>query len=455
MSLSRFIFVCRKKLTQWLETFPATRNTKFKTETDLILSYNLQISGHCLRNIPITENSFRFHASFSHPDPKSYYLYAVINEVMSSCMSCMRILEWVEESEEERHFGYPKMEPGNETISGDRVIHLIEEGVIDELEVRFRKLQEYLCYLICFSETNTDKYFHLFLASEALADIEFANRDIKEFFGKPIENFSHQSKDLLAICKSLINEVQKNKCWFLQNSANFKSDQNPNKILTSYRHRYKKAIKISNDDEKVALGPTYKVGYGGSSKSAHALIKEDSRHFNIKDVKARITKIPFICLHILSRVVEIANIECLPDHQAILDNTKKADEAESGIFRVTKGGFEVGDLVTNDGSTVAEILELHQSSYGYFTYKVRYLINPNLEEIIEEWLPPRYVGVCLVKRRNIKNFYIETAASLIGEGDLKNIENANDETLYNYAKDIVLNLAKEGHLRKLFQPEQE
>ncbi len=249
MNISKIIFICKKKLLKWIEKIPVQRKPQTDEEKNLPFSIPLQISGHLLRNLPIKEESFRFIAGYSHADARSYYLYAVVSEVLSSCMSCMRVAGWIEDSEEETMFGYPKMNAGNETISGSRVSHLLHESVIDEFEVRFRKLQEYLCNLICFSEANDQKYFQLFFAAEALSDVKYANQDISEFFGSPVENFKFQFTELLDRCKALVKDLDRNKCWFLNPSIDFDSKLEQN-IMSSFRQRYKKAISIATDGEK-------------------------------------------------------------------------------------------------------------------------------------------------------------------------------------------------------------
>ena len=163
MRIDRIIFICKKKLIRLMERIPTRPKGQSEEEKNAPFSMILQISGHLLRNLPVKDESVRFIASYAYADAKSYYLYAVVSEVLSSCMSCMRVASWVEDSEEEIMFGYPKMNAGNETISGDRISHLLHESVIDEFEVRFRKLQEFLCNLVCFSETNERSITSYFL----------------------------------------------------------------------------------------------------------------------------------------------------------------------------------------------------------------------------------------------------------------------------------------------------
>ena len=450
MNIYRIIFIFKKKLLRLIEKIPVQRNPKTDEEKNLPFSIPLQISGHLLRNLPIKGESFRFIASYSHADARAYYLYAVVSEVLSSCMSCMRVISWIEDSEEETLFGYPKMNAGNETISENRVSHLLNESVIDEFEVRFRKLQEYLCNLICFSEANEQKYYQLFFAAEALSDIRYANQDIAEFFGNPIENFNVQFIQLLDRCKALIKVSDRNKCWFLRPGINFDSKLGQD-VMSSFRQRYKKAISIATNGEKVVLGPTYKVGYGGSSKSAHALVDEYFRDYTFDDVKHAINKIPVICLNILSRVSKIADIKCPQNFKEILDCANSGEGATQGIENVTRRNLSIGDLITTDLSDIAEILKVHTSSYGYKSYYVRYLINPKIKEISEEWLPPRYIGPCLLKKQNVRELFTQKVMPLIGNKSTDWLSKQSDEALYEHAKATILNMAKDGHLKKLFE----
>ena len=450
MNISKTIFICKKKLIRLIEKIPVQRNIQTDEEKNLPFSIPLQISGHLLRNLSIKEDSFRLIASFSQTDARSYYLYVVVSEVLSSCMSCMRVAGWIEESEEEILFGYPKKNAGNETISGGRVHHLFDRSIIDEFEVRFRKLQEYLCNLICFSQTNDQEYFQLFFAAEALSDINYANQDISEFFGNPMENFNFQSKELLARCKILIKALDRDKCWFLRSGVNFDSNPDSN-IMSSFKQRYKKAISIATSGEKVILGPTYKVGYGGPSKSAHALIEDHFRDFTLNDVKHALNKIPVTCLNILSRAFEIANIDCPKNFKKLLEDARSGEVATKGIEDVTQRNLDIGDLVTTDGSDVAEILKVHASQYGYKNYYIRYLINPKIKEISEEWLPPRYIGACLLKKQKVRDLFTHRVAPLIGDKSVDWINKQTDETLYGYSKTTILNMARDGHLKILLE----
>ncbi len=449
MKIDRIIFICKKKLIRLIERIPTQLKDQSEEEKNAPFSTILQISGHLLRNLPIKDDSVRFIASYAYADAKSYYLYAVVSEVLSSCMSCMRVASWVEDSEEEILFGYPKMNPGNETISGGRISHLLHESIIDEFEVRFRKLQEFLCNLVCFSETNEQEYYQLFFAAEGLTDIKYANQDITEFFGNPIENFTNQSKDLLSKCNALVNKLDKNKCWFLRPGATF--DLKDQSIISSYRQRYKKALSIATDGEKIVLGPTYKVGYGGSSKSAHALIDEHFKDYSFEDVKHVIHKIPVICLNILQRAFQLANIECPKNFKGILECAASGEGATIGIENVTRRKLDVGDLVTTDLSDVAEILEVNISKYGYKSYRVRYLINPKIKEISEEWLPPRYIGPCLLKKKGIRNLFVQKVSPIIGDKTIDWIQKQSEDALYTHAKTVVIKMAKEGHLKLVFK----
>jgi len=449
MRIARIIFICKKKLIRLIERIPTRPKEQSEEEKNAPFSMILQISGHLLRNLPIKDDSVRFIASYAYKDAKSYYLYAVVSEVLSSCMSCMRVAGWVEDSEEEMLFGYPKMNPGNETISGSRISHLLHESVIDEFEVRFRKLQEFLCNLVCFSETNEQEYYQLFFAAEGLSDIKYANQDIAEFFGNPIENFTSQSKDLLNRCNALSKKLEKNRCWFLKSGATFDLKGQP--IMSSYRERYKKALSIATDGEKIVLGPTYKVGYGGASKFAHALIDEHFRDYSFEDVKHAIHKIPVICLNILQRAFQLANIECPKNFKGILECAASGEGATIGIENVTRRKLDVGDLVTTDLSDVAEVLKAHVSPYGYKSYYVRYLINPKIKEISEEWLPPRYIGPCLLKKNDIRTLFVQKVSPIIGDKSIDWIQKQSDDTLYAHAKTVVINMAKEGHLKLFFK----
>jgi hypothetical protein len=82
---------------------------------------------------------------------------------------------------------------------------------------------------------------------------------------------------------------------------------------------------------------------------------------------------------------------------------------------------------------------------------VRYLINPKIKEISEEWLPPRYIGPCLLKKQDIRNLFVQKVSPIIGDKSIDWIQKQSDDTLYEHAKTVVINMAKEGHLKLFFQ----
>ncbi|MCK4912282.1 MAG: hypothetical protein KAS05_01010 [Candidatus Omnitrophica bacterium] len=100
----------------------------------------------------------------------------------------------------------------------------------------------------------------------------------------------------------------------------------------------------------------------GVSKSAHALVKEHFKDHTFDDVKNAINKIPVICLNVFWRVSEIVNIECPKNFKEILECARDGKRGVKGIKNTTQRNLGIGDLVTTDGSDVAEILEAYISS---------------------------------------------------------------------------------------------
>lgn len=449
-NILRVVFICKKKLIQWIEKIPTGEKRSIYEDQNIPFSALLKISGHLLRNLHINEKSFRATIGCRCKDPKAYYLYGVVSEVISSCMSCMRVASWIDESEEEFVFGYPKRDEGDDTISGNRIGHLMHESIVDEFNVRFRKLQEHFFNLICFSETNDQKYFQLFFIAQELSDVNYTNKDIEVFFGRPVENFKHESKELLDQCKKLIRDLEKEKCWFLDQRLNFDS-KTQGKIMSSYSHRYKKALQIASEGEKILLGPTYKTSYGRSSESAHSTIKEWDEDYTFNDARFMINKTFMICFNILSRISELTGSSLPQKFKDLLKHVRSAGDTENELKSVTRRNLENGDLVTTDGLDVAEILNMEQSSYGYEDYHVRYLINPKIKEITDEWIPAPHIGPLLFRKSKAREFYKKNVAPLLGDKSIDWIDQQTNEALYDRGKAAILQLAKSGYLKRIFE----
>lgn len=152
----------------------------------------------------------------------------------------MRILDFLRDSEEEERFKITKIKHiGNTTKDDEELINrTILEGFINEQNLWRRRLSECLVDLICFTESNEQPYFKLFISANELSDVLYTNKDFFEFFECKTSNFEKSALDVLKIMNEVIEKTDKSKRWFLKKSASFdKLPENPD-ILENHRERF-------------------------------------------------------------------------------------------------------------------------------------------------------------------------------------------------------------------------
>ena len=413
-----------------------------------------EVAGQLRRKLNIDEASYRFIKDIGHRDARSYFLYSVLSEVGKASVSNMRVFDFTVDSEEDEKYRLRRKEGERDELAAERkefAGRLIFESITDEQNVWRRKLSECLCDLICFSETNQQPYFRMFIAANMLSDVINANRDFQEFFSCQVENITQQGKDAFDIIKNTSTEVKREKCWFLDKKFSLETMptvKNRN-ILATYRRRYIRAISLASEGERGILGFTYGVGYGGLSKSIHHSTENPLHEGGFDRLREGVYAIGLLIFHVLNRAYAINNTKPSKAGAFIFEELMSGEKAKQLHFLSAIRGYEKGDLVTR-GDDLAEVLDIRTSEYGYKSYYVRYLASPFIESIKEEWLPARYIYKRIAKKGEVRCYYegILQRNPHWAE-DLKKILSMSDDELYNCMRRLFIELTKKGLLRKM------
>lgn len=445
-------YLIKKSLLKFANQFSIFQE-EYKQLEEFCVTQLLKISKNLRAKLKIDETGYRYIANIGHSDGRSFYLYSVVSEVMKVAIVNMRMLDFIADSEEDDKYKLKKESKKSKTNKDEKewIERVIFEGFIDEQNLWRRKLSECLCDLICFSECNEPLYFKLFIAISELSSILYANKDFQEFFNCEIGNLNEQAKSILEIAKSTVNSVDRKKCWFLTKQESFENMPKSPDFLVSYRQRFLKAIELANEGERAVLGFTYQVGYGGVSQSIHFGVRGPS--FNSLDydsLKSGVNIISMLSYHILRRAYNI-NATKPPSRVAenIFNEIAKGKGASQLHFLSAVRDHDIGDLVIVSGNDLSEILDIRTSKYGYKSYYVKYLVNPPLESVKEEWLPARYIYKRIMRKSKAREYF---------EGRLKKdpkrrkeielILQMPDDKIFESIKSVFIDLAKHGILQQ-------
>ena len=210
-------FLIKKLLINLADKF-TLQQSRYKELNEIGASQLLKLAHNLKTSLKIDESSYRYIANIGHSDARSFYLYTVISEIMKVATVNIRMLEFLHDSEEEEKFKITKIRhSGNTTKDDEELINrTILEGFINEQNLWRRRLSECLIDLICFTKTNEQAYFKLFIAANELSDTLYANRDFLEFFECKTSNFEKSAIDILKIVNDTIAKTDKDKIWFLK-----------------------------------------------------------------------------------------------------------------------------------------------------------------------------------------------------------------------------------------------
>ena len=222
-------------------------------------------------------------------------------------------------------------------------------------------------------------------------------------------------------------------------------------FLSTKRSIFIKAILLANKGEKNSLGFTYKVGFGSLSQSMHLETRRSLHGNDFNFLRKGIIHIGILGAHVLSRAYSIANIKPSRIGANVFKTIEKGEGAMRAHFMSTVRDYEIGDLVST-GTDLAEIIGIKESKYGYRCYRVRYLANPAIISIEEEWLPARYIYKRIFKKSQVRSFYENILKRYPDKKEeLKVISEMPDEKLFKIMKDFFIDLSKQGILKEIIK----
>ena len=393
----------------------------------------IRMAGSLFKQLPIDEDGFTRVAAIAWEDGRTYYLYGAADEVAKVGIAVIRWSKLL-------------VGPDEPPVDDPQERHMYRiplEGILDEQLMWRRKLIEWLTNLVCFSATNSQEYYRLFLAAEAY------DRGIAELcdLHKYYNCDSHNERVGLGWIRDRLDKemavVDADKCWFLRPDVFRKLPERPGFMLTSISQRTSTAMKIAMAGERLSLGTSYGGGYGDASKGVHAGIVGPHVPVTVRSLEHNLTMVSLLCMHIVHRAHELAGLEPIGLAQGVSEHLGKSDYADSVLREKHMPNYEPGDLVVAMGH-LAEILEGQESEYGLQSYRIRFLVKGPLAETPEDCVPAEWTDVIVRKswsREYLRNAWQNMAGA---EQLLLLLDSQSDDELTNLLKAPLMEFEKNG-----------
>lgn len=337
---------------------------------DFVIDKGLSTSNRLRKLLSIDETQYKHIVPYSHKKPKDYFAYRILDEIQKAATCLMRWKEFFSEK-------------GSEICKEDieKQIHRITlQAVYDEVNLRSRKLTESVAELILFSHTNEQIYYKDYLCFSEMISYQRDQSDRIEFYGFKNENAQDYISELKKEIKNIEQQgIDVSKRWYLESRKSIDDIKVPK--FSTFRKKYSDILSLQKPDEITLIGKSYNHAYG-ESKHVHFSADDLSVVFDIDKVLLKIDKVAILIIHHLIKLTDLLGKKLTAEDDNLLSFTDNMSSKAFAEWTTSKAN--VGDYVAI-GSDLAIVLEEGKSRYGFYFYKVKYVSEPPLPHIKEDY----------------------------------------------------------------------
>jgi hypothetical protein len=183
-----------------------------------------------------------------------------------------------------------------------------------------------------------------------------------------------------------MSKLDYKKCWYVK-----KNKQGlPTTSLSKYKDRLNEILPKLDSAQRLAIGLSYQ-GYSNLSGNIHFEIGEADYRTGMKEVEGYFSNIGILCAHIL--LICKAILGKKPRgflgqlNRVFIENDYPKKLLKN---KVSPNSIHLGDFVIAY-SDIAEVIKINKSTFGYKSYRVRFLGRPPLPTTLEDEFPAVYV----------------------------------------------------------------
>jgi hypothetical protein len=359
---------------------------------------------------------------------RGYFFYRVLDEAQKAAISLMHWKEFMSDSGTKL----------KETPDTDQIFRIVLEETADAQNLRCRKLVEALVELVMFSSTDTEPYYRDYFLIRDLVDYVGYQKDRQDFFGFTNRNTASSIADFLVRIRENESQIDIKRRWYLENSKPAEDGwiaKPPS--LTSFRTRYKAALRLFHETEYVAVGKSYTHAYG-FSRSIHFSPQETNSSFSKADLVIDGNRCAILALAIISRCAHMLQKVDDPTIQQIAKLTTENEETKRLVRAASEQIASSGDYI-GVGGDLGRVTDIFKSTYGFYSYEIEYISSAPLEEIPRDWFAGFEIRLLAKRTDLIARLKVELGAAYTEELIDQRIDAAVFE-LWKAHKNIVATL---------------
>ncbi len=373
-------------------------NQKLDPVWDLPIKEGLKCAEELRTQVSVGRNEYLLNPVFSN-NCRDYLVFTALDEIQKTSVHLMRLRELLDE---------PNVE--HRTKKGSRIELIVTSSVLEEQQMRIRRLLELLVILILFTTTNKIPYYRHFLLLEELDQNLSENSDRLEFWGQQSQQITFRLERIVEQIRKVESEIDIDKCWYLQDrrSIQEKTKLRAGRVFNSFRSRIKTAYQYMSSTERVVAGYTYYWVYGCLSEDIHYRANQSDLQVHPNELMLNVQRMGLLIYLIIDRCYCILDKPVSPRFKVISESLIHSSQANY-LEAATVKNAVIGDFVSVTGE-VAEIVDTEESKYGYKTYKVRYVSPMPQTIVVEDWIPAPYIQMFYPRQRFLEvwNSYLQS-----------------------------------------------
>lgn len=331
-------------------------------------------------HVGITEAIFRTHTF--HSFPREFFYWTALDEVLKTGIFLMKLDGFLSDEEP------PRASPDD----GDPADRAIEAVLLEEEQLRARRLCELLVQLTLFAQKDQPALYKHFLLLEELKRGAGYNEELEEFHGVASGWVQATLDRTLAEIHALEPNADANDAWYARPHRRPVRSADWRQLISSARHRLIRALPFMTDFERLVLGTTYTEAFGGPSEAIHYRAGADPvEHSRESSVVAEGTKLSLLGLCVLRRLHDALGRPAVPPLEQIarvLDANQQPARLLDSLN--SRPAVSIGDFVLASGY-LGQVVEERISRFGYRSVRVELLAERPLPDLAADWFRVRDV----------------------------------------------------------------
>lgn len=331
---------------------------------DLPIDYSLQILKKMKEAVPpLLRRDF---LPYQNEDPRLIYIWSKINLLEQQVMLLFYHKEFVD-----------SLSPVPD-LPEDTVTENILFTVYDSLAVSTRKTLETILELKGFVKYDHMNLYRIYYCRTEIEDKQRHQEDRSTYFKAYSKNIERQIDLFKSDLETYLEKSPEKSVFFLISRANPEFTRIPDLL--------KRVLSLLTPEESQIVGYSYQV-YSDLSTRLHSRMLPKNELITINDINVMYAYLGLLILHTIAVLAElIPEIESnhLNQIKRLLKNNQSSKELH---HRYSNNDIKKDDYVIAM-RRLARVTKVNKSSYGYYSYTVKFIENPPIEDQLEDTFKP-------------------------------------------------------------------